>query len=86
MMPNAYTLDLERLSLRQYLALFKEIFRPADLARMTGIPKPRASEILRGLEIYPAARKAVRKFLGEHVGDELFAALLENSRIKEGRR
>ena len=79
------SIDLESLTLRQYLALRRNLFRPADLARMTGIPKPRASELLRGLEVYPAATKAVRTFLGEEVDDELFRVLLENARREEGR-
>lgn len=84
-MRNA-TVDLESLTLRQYLALRHNLFRPAELAGMTGIPKPRASEILRGIPAYPRAMKAVRTFLGDSVDDELFAALMRNGkRVEEAR-
>lgn len=83
--PLPYEVDLARLTLRQYLALRHNLFRPADLARLTRIPKPRASELLRGLEVYPAALRAVREFLGARVDDDLFAALLENARERDGK-
>ncbi len=80
------TIDLATLTLRQWLALRRNLFRPAELARMTGIPKPRASEILRGQPIYPAATAKVRTFLGDEVDDELFAALMTNTAAVEAAR
>lgn len=83
-MVNRRTIDLEVLTLRQYMVLVSKppMYVPQDLVTATGLPQPRASEVLRGTRIYPAGIEKVKRALGipaTPAGDELFEKLLANS-------
>lgn len=79
-MRNTRTIDLETLTLRQYATLVSKppIYTPQDLVERTGLPQPRASEIFRGIRIYPAGCEKVKQALGG-ISDQLFESLLANS-------
>lgn len=85
-MGHKIVVDLEALTLRQYMALLPEppMYRPQDLVQKSEVPQPRVSELLRGQRSYHAALVKIQAALG--IKDpELLERLIENS-AREARR
>lgn len=80
-MRRRVSIDPATLTLRQYMTLVTKppLYQVRDLVVRTGLPQPRASEVLRGIRIYPAGLERVRAALGLSKDPELFDAMLENS-------